>query len=55
MYAGLALIWLIPLSRDFFQVTWLPETLGWLVLGIVAGGIVLVEALRAWHIRFIAE
>lgn len=52
MYAGLALIWLIPLSRDFFRVTWLPEPLGWLVLGIVALGCVLVEVLRMWHLRF---
>ncbi|QIK63937.1 HAD-IC family P-type ATPase [Leucobacter viscericola] len=52
MYAGLGLIWLIPLSQDFFQVTWLSDSLGVLVLGIVAVGVVLVEVLRAWHLRF---
>ena len=52
MYAGLALVWIIPLTRDFFEVTWLPQPLALLVLGIVATGIVLVEILRAWHLRF---
>ncbi|WP_346730411.1 HAD-IC family P-type ATPase [Leucobacter rhizosphaerae] len=52
MYAGLALVWVIPLTRDFFEVTWLPQPLALLVLGIVATGIVLVELLRAWHLRF---
>ncbi|MBL3699036.1 HAD-IC family P-type ATPase [Leucobacter luti] len=52
MYAGLALVWLIPLLRDFFQVTWLPADLGLFVLGTVVSGIVLVELLRAWHLRF---
>ena len=52
MYAGLALVWLIPLTRDFFEVTWLPQPLALLVLGIVVTGIVLVEVLRAWHLRF---
>lgn len=52
MYAGLGIVWLIPLLRDFFQVTWLPNDLGILVLGIVGVGIVLVELLRAWHLRF---
>lgn len=55
MYGGLALIWLIPLSQDFFQVTWLPNSLWLLVLGIVAVGVVLVEILRAWHLRFTRE
>ncbi|MCS3428894.1 HAD-IC family P-type ATPase [Leucobacter aridicollis] len=49
MYAGLGLVWAIPFVRDFFAVTWLPADLGWLVLGIVAVGVVLIEALRAWH------
>ncbi|WP_025133152.1 HAD-IC family P-type ATPase [Leucobacter sp. PH1c] len=53
MYAGLGLIWLIPIARDFFQVTWLPNDLGLLVIGIVATGIVIIELLRAWHLRFI--
>jgi cation-transporting ATPase E len=53
MYAGLALIWAIPLSREFFQVTWLPQPLALLVLGIVAVGVVLVEVLRALHLRWI--
>lgn len=52
MYAGLGIVWLIPLLRDFFQVTWLPNDLGILVLGIVGVGILLVELLRAWHLRF---
>ncbi|WP_244301157.1 HAD-IC family P-type ATPase [Leucobacter insecticola] len=52
MYAGLGLVWIIPLTRDFFDVTWLPQPLALLVLGIVATGIVLVEILRAWHLRF---
>ncbi|GAA1314248.1 HAD-IC family P-type ATPase, partial [Leucobacter albus] len=51
MYAGLGLVWAIPFVRDFFQVTWLPDDLGLLVVGIVAVGIVLVEILRAWHRR----
>ncbi|MBK0420527.1 HAD-IC family P-type ATPase [Leucobacter sp. CSA2] len=51
MYAGLGLVWMIPITRDFFQVTWLPEPLLWLVCGIVAVGIILVEILRAWHLR----
>lgn len=49
MYAGLGLIWVIPFTRDFFQVTWLPTPLLIVVAGIVAVGIVLVEILRAWH------
>ena len=53
MYAGLGLIWLIPIARDFFQVTWLPNDLGLLVIGIVATGVVIIELLRAWHLRFI--
>lgn len=55
MYAGLALVWAIPLSRQFFEITWLPDALIWPTLIIVAVGIVLVEALRAWHLRFIAH
>lgn len=51
MYAGLALVWAIPFVRDFFEVTWLPTPLGILVLSIVAVGVVLVEILRAWHLR----
>lgn len=53
MYAGLWLIWAIPLSREFFQVTWLPQPLALLVLAIVAVGVVLVEVLRALHLRWI--
>lgn len=52
MYAGLALVWLVPLTREFFEVTWLPQPLAILVLSIVVVGIVLVEILRAWHLRF---
>lgn len=52
MYAGLGLVWAIPFVRDFFEVTWLPNDLGILVLSIVAVGVVLVELLRAWHLRF---
>lgn len=52
MYAGLGLVWAIPFLRDFFEVTWLPNDLGILVLSIVAVGVVLVELLRAWHLRF---
>ncbi len=55
MYAGLGLIWLIPIAREFFQVTWLPNELGVLVLGIVGVGIVLIEVLRAWHLRLIRQ
>ncbi|MBC9944334.1 HAD-IC family P-type ATPase [Leucobacter sp. cx-328] len=55
MYAGLGLVWLIPFTRDFFQVTWLPNELGLLVLIVVAVGVVLVEVLRAWHLRLIAK
>ena len=51
MYAGLALVWAVPFVREFFQVTWLPNELGLLVLGVVGVGVVLVEALRAWHVR----
>ncbi|KIP51399.1 HAD-IC family P-type ATPase [Leucobacter komagatae] len=51
MYAGLALVWAIPFVRDFFEVTWLPAPLGVVVLLIVGAGVVLVEILRAWHLR----
>ncbi len=51
MYAGLGLVWAVPLTRDFFAVAWLPNALGLLVLSIVGIGIVLVEILRAWHTR----
>lgn len=51
MYAGLALVWAIPIVREFFQVTWLPEPLGVLVLAIVGVGVALVEVLRAWHLH----
>lgn len=51
MYAGLGLIWVIPFTRDFFQITWLPTPLLIVVVGIVVVGIVLVEILRAWHVR----
>lgn len=53
MYAGLALVWAIPLSREFFQITWLPNDLGIATIIIVLVGVVLVEVLRAWHLRFI--
>lgn len=55
MYAGLALVWAIPFTRNFFELTWLPADLGFLVLGIVAAGVVLVELLRAWHLRYTRE
>ncbi|MEB4615207.1 HAD-IC family P-type ATPase [Leucobacter sp. M11] len=55
MYAGLALVWAIPLSRQFFEITWLPDELIAPTIAIVAVGIVLVEILRAWHLRFIAH
>ena len=55
MYAGLGLVWVIPFTRDFFQVTWLPNNLGVLVLIVVGIGVVLVEVLRAWHLRLIAK
>ncbi len=55
MYAGLGIVWAIPWARDFFQVTWLPNDLGVLVLSVVAVGIVLVELLRAWHLRTVAK
>ena len=55
MYAGLALVWVVPFLRDFFQVTWLSHDLGLFVLSIVAGGVVLVELLRAWHLRRISS
>ena len=54
MYAGLGFVWLIPLLRDFFQLTWLPGPLGILVIVIVGIGVVLVEVLRAWHARHTA-
>jgi cation-transporting ATPase E len=51
MYAGLALVWLIPISRTFFEITWLPNELLW-VTGVVSLiGMALVEVLRAWHLR----
>ena len=51
MYAGLALVWLIPISRTFFELTWLPNELLW-VTGVVSLiGMALVEVLRAWHLR----
>lgn len=55
MYAGVGIVWAIPLSRQFFEITWLPPQLGWATLIIVAVGVVLVEVLRAWHLRFIAR
>lgn len=55
MYAGLALIWAIPLSREFFQITWLPHPLGLLVLTIVVVGVVIIEVLRALHLRWIRK
>ncbi|MGK0716317.1 HAD-IC family P-type ATPase [Leucobacter sp. W1153] len=51
MYAGLAIVWAIPISRQFFEIGWLPEPLGFAVLIIVGVGIILVELLRAWHVR----
>jgi len=51
MYAGLGIIWAIPLSRQFFEIGWLPEPLGIAVLVIVGVGVILVELLRAWHVR----
>lgn len=52
MYAGLALVWIIPFTREFFRVEFLPTPLALTVLAIVACGIVLVELLRAWHLRY---
>ena len=54
MYAGLALVWLVPISRTFFEITWLPNEMIWVTLGVSAVGMVLVEVLRAWHLRKIA-
>lgn len=51
MYAGLALIWAIPWSRQFFEIGWLPDPLALAVVTIVGVGVVLVELLRAWHVR----
>ena len=51
MYAGLGLVWAVPIVREFFAVTWLPAQLGLVVLAIVGIGVVLVEALRFWHKR----
>ena len=51
MYAGLGVVWAIPWSRQFFEIGWLPEPLGIAVLVIVGVGVILVELLRAWHVR----
>lgn len=51
MYGGLGIVWAIPLSRQFFEIGWLPEPLGIAVLVIVGVGVILVELLRAWHVR----
>lgn len=55
MYAGLALVWAIPLSRDFFEISWLPVELAWITAGISLVGMLLVEVLRAWHVRVIRD
>ncbi len=55
MYLGLAIVWTVPFLREFFQVTFLPEPLAWLVLTIVLIGMLLVEILKAWHTRVTAE
>lgn len=55
MYAGLALVWVVPFSREFFQIEFLHTPLALAVLAIVAVGVVLVELLRAWHTRYTAD
>lgn len=51
MYAGLALVWAIPLSRTFFEITWLPNEMLWLTAVVSLVGMALIEVLRAWHLR----
>ena len=55
MYAGLGLVWAIPLSRTFFEITWLPQPLAIATAVIVVIGMLLVEVLRAWHLRVIRD
>jgi cation-transporting ATPase E len=55
MYVGLALVWVIPLSREFFEITWLSSQMA-IITGVVSlVGMALVEILRAWHLRFIRD
>lgn len=55
MYVGLGLVWVIPISRDFFEITWLPAELAWVTAAISIAGMLLVEVLRAWHVRVIRQ
>lgn len=55
MYAGLALVWSIPLSREFFAITWLSPELTRVTVVVSLMGMVLVEILRAWHLRVIRD
>ena len=51
MYAGLALIWCIPLVATFFRVEFLPAPLAIAVLAVSLVGMVVIEVLRFWHRR----
>ncbi|WP_416444467.1 HAD-IC family P-type ATPase [Leucobacter sp. HNU] len=51
MYAGLALIWCIPIVAAFFRVEFLPAPLAIAVLVVSLVGMVVIEALRFWHRR----
>lgn len=55
MYAGLWLVWAIPLTREFWNLTFLPEQLAGVVLVIALLGMLLVELLRAWHAHVTRE
>lgn len=55
MYGGLALVWAIPLSRQFFEITWLSAEMAWVTAGVTLVGMVLIELLRLWHRRFIRD
>lgn len=55
MYAGLWLVWAIPFTREFWNLTFLPEQLAGVVLVIVLLGMLLVELLRAWHAHVTRE
>jgi len=52
MYVGLALVWAIPLSREFFEITWLSPRMAIITAAVSLVGMGLVEILRAWHLRF---
>lgn len=55
MYGGLALVWLIPLSREFFAITWLSPQLAWATAVVSLIGMAFVEVLRFWHLRVIRD